>query len=225
MKRMITLIITALFSVFAGVGFILPKEDDFYFNSKGNMEAYYQTSSADEDIQYKQLFQSVRGYQADQKEKCDTTRRQEPRPEWVEVSTHSKGFPAGVWDPVYVKEGSATVKGSGSTVTYTLEGPANVCAPVAGIINTSHYACDYGKYMEFVSTLADGTKITTTIKNARCWYCCMNKTPPADGRYTATTPTSMKGQSMRTGDILVAGQAGTTVTLHYSTDNKLNVID
>lgn len=218
MKRIITLIIAALFSMFSGIGFVLPKEDNFYFNPKAGMEAYYQTASSDEDIQYKQLFQNVKGYSTDKKDACDTTRRQEPRPEWVEVSTHNKVFPAGVFDPVYVKDGDVDVKSNGSSITYTLNTAVNVCAPVAGKINTSIYACNYGKYMEFVSTLSDGKTITTTINNARCWYCYMNVQPPADGRYTATTPTSLKGQPMRTGDILVAGQAGTTVTMTLTAD-------
>jgi hypothetical protein len=97
-----------------------------------------------------------------------------------------------------------------------LQKDANIYAPAAGKINTSHFACDYGHYMEYMVERVTGGEATVlmTIKNAKCWYCCRNKAAPEDGRYTATTKDSLKGQAMRTGDLLCVGQPGTTITLY-----------
>ena len=52
-----------------------------------------------------------------------------------------------------------------------------------------------------------------TISDAKCWYCCAGKKEPADGLYQATTSDSLKGKSMRAGDVLCVGNKGTTITI------------
>jgi len=215
MKRIFALLAALLFSTFSGIEYAAPKDDLFSYGD----DFYFQVPKSEEEVQYRQLYQSVYGYTRDSVEKCDTTRRQESRTEWVNIKEHASDFPYGVWDPVYVDGTKATVEVKDSShLTYTLHGEVHIFAPSPGRINTSHYSCDYGHFMEYVSTLTNGKSYRMTIKDAKCWFCCAHKKTPEDGRYTATTSDSLKGYSMGVGDFLCVGQDGTTVTIEYGVD-------
>ena len=211
MKKLIALLTALLFSAFAGIAYVAPKDDEFYYGES----AYFHVpnSVGGGEVMYKQLYQSVFGSTDNSVERCDTTRVSEPRDAWVQVNTHEnvKEFNSTLWDPVYC-DGSVTVETTDSEITYTLTKEANIFAPVNGEIDTSHYACDYGHKMDFKSVLSNGDIYVTHIEGAKCWYCCAKKTVPEDGRYTATAGT-LKGQKMAAGDMLCVGQAGTTVTI------------
>lgn len=223
MKRLIALMCAAIFSMFAGIEFTLPKTDEFYFNPATGEGDYFQIDVAAADVDYRSLYGQVRGFSASGAELCNTTQRQDTRERWDTLSTHAGSVPAewnvlglaGIYDPVLVPENATVEKTSNGYMKYTIvsDEDVNISAPAAGKINTSHFACNYGSYMEYVIELSDGGVFTITIEDAKCWYCCANKKAPEDGRYIAATSNSLKGKSMRAGDILCVGKKGTTVTI------------
>ena len=220
MRRIISMLISAVYSLFAGTGFTLPKQDDYYFGNVDGEGAYFQPDISETDIQYKLLYDEVRGF-TDSGAYCDITRRQTDRPTWVELSDKERGMTdlPGVFDPVYVPtddESNYTVDveaGNGS-ITYTIHVEAEVCAPATGTIVTSHYACNYGSEMTYSFSLSGSSdSYVVEITGAKCWYCCSHKEEPADGRYTATTTDSLRGKDMRTGDVLCISKEGTKIVV------------
>lgn len=214
MKRLIAMLTALLFSAFAGIAYVTPKYDDFYYGD----DAYFHVPNTEGsgDVMYKQLYQSVFGTTDNSVERCNTTRVTESRTEWAQVSSHNPNFNSLLWDPLYADSSIVTVAGDGDVVTYTLSAEANIFAPASGEIASSHYACDYGHKMDFKSVLSNGEIYTTHIEGAKCWYCCAGKTPPEDGRYTATAGT-LKGQAMAAGEMLCVGKEGTVITITRET--------
>lgn len=210
MKRLLNLAGAVVFSLFAGMGFVLPKLDAYFPAS------YYQVSVNPEDENYHALYSSVYHSNADSEESCKTERRQGTRESWLTITeAHSLNWDANLYEPVAADAAEITVRGD--TITYTLIGEVDICAPAAGTINTSHYACDYGSTMEYLITFRDGSTYTLRISDAKCWYCCAHKAYPEGGKYTATTRESLCGQTMRVGDVLCVGKAGTTVSITRAT--------
>lgn len=213
MKRLIALLCAAIFSIFAGIEFILPKDDNFYLDSSPGAAPYFKVNEAGE-VDYRSLYSSVKGFDYAGVEMCDTAQRQDTRDEWVELSTVGAIW-QGLYSPVaegkYTSETLTTKEGVKYTIS--VDEDVNITAPAAGEINTSHFANDYGSSMEFVIKWSDGNVFTMTISDAKCWYCCAGKKEPEDGLYQATTSDSLKGKSMRAGDVLCVGNKGTTITI------------
>ena len=215
MKQLVALLCTALFSVFAGVGVVLPKEDTFYFNPATGEADYFQVSEMGE-VDYRGLYSSVRGFSGAEVEACDTTPRQDTRDAWEEIPM------GGIWQGLYspIASGKFTSEKlsgrDGIRYTVNVSEDVNITAPAAGTISTSHFSCNYGSTMEYVIRLSDGNVFTVTIDGAKCWFCCAKKTEPENGRYTAATNDSMQGKAMRAGDILCVGKEGTTVTIIHT---------
>ena len=187
MKQLVALLCAALFSVFAGVGVVLPKEDTFYFNPATGEADYFQVSEMGE-VDYRGLYSSVRGI-------------------W-------QGLYSPIASGKFTSEKLSGRDGIRYTVNVSED--VNITAPAAGTINTSHFSCNYGSTMEYVIRLSDGNVFTVTIDDAKCWFCCAKKTEPENGRYTAATNDSMQGKAMRAGDILCVGKEGTTVTIIHT---------
>ena len=59
MKRLIALLFAALFSVFAGVEYVLPKDDNFYMSSVEGDQPYFKVNE-DGEVLYKSLYRSAR---------------------------------------------------------------------------------------------------------------------------------------------------------------------
>lgn len=219
MRRLIALLFAALFSVFAGVEYVLPKDDNFYMSSVEGDQPYFKVDE-DGEVLYKSLYRTARNVSLSEAEMCDTTPRQDTRDSWVEIPDVGGLSGIGdIWQGLYspVAEGKYTAtkmsSKDGVTFTVSVDEDVNITAPAAGKINTSHFACDGGSTMEFVITWSDGNVYTMSITDAKCWYCCAHKEEPEDGRYTATTNDSLKGQAMSAGDVLCVGKNGTTITI------------
>ena len=219
MKRLIALLFAALFSVFAGVEYVLPKDDNFYMSSVEGDQPYFKVNE-DGEVLYKSLYRSVRHTNLDAAEMCDPTPRQDTRDSWVEIPDVSGLSGIGdIWRGLYspVAEGKYTATKmstkDGATFTGNVAEDVNITAPAAGEINTSHYACDGGSTMEYLITWSDGNVYTMTISDAKCWYCCAHKSVPEGESYTATTSDSLKGKAMRAGDVLCVGKEGTTISI------------
>lgn len=225
MKRLFSIVVAALYSLFAGVGYVDPLPDEFYFRTDTAEAPYYQPDIVSGEKDWKGLYGSTYGTTTNPAEACDPVPEQDTRDEWkllVEMSTRSgAAFPydwsSSLYFPIDLNV-SYEVEFVDDYVIITLLGDedVNITAPAAGYINTSHFACGYGKYMEYVISFSDGSIYTVNIQNAKCWYCCAHKTPPEDGLYTATTTDSLKGKKMSVGDILCVGKAGTTITISFN---------
>lgn len=219
MKRMVALFFAAIFSIFAGVEFVLPKDDNFIFADENGSSAYFLPEKSGE-VQYKSLYGQVFGVNGSGAEMCDTTPKPGDRPEWVELSTRVSDWSAGIFDPVYVGDDSKVeVTTSANTIKYVLSGEIEICAPASGTIETSHFSCDWGSKMTYTFSLVDGNSYTMEIEGAKCWFCCAHKEPPENGRYTATTSDSMKGKAMRAGEVLCIGKEDTVVLITRSRAN------
>lgn len=215
MKRMLALLCAAVYSIFAGVGFVSPKADDFYFDPVTGEGAYFQVDVAATGENYRSLYSQVYGVSGSRADVCDTTRRQDSREVWTPIKdaypSYTSGWNSSLYEPVEEGTSASQIQNG---ISYTIqEDGVNICAPAAGTINTSHYYCDYGSRMEYLMSFSDGSTYTMTITGAKCWYCCANKAEPADGRYTATTSTSLKGNTMRAGDVLCIGKSGAVITI------------
>lgn len=222
MKKLIALACAAVFAMFAGVEFVLPKDDEFYFNPATGTGDYFQVEIASSDVDYQSLYGQVHGFNWGGQEMCDTTQRQDSRDSWKSLgddgaisAAFGNAALSGLYEPVQTGDGATveTLASGGVKYTITTDGDVNICAPASGKINTSHYACNYGSYMEYIISLSDGNTFVVTIEGAKCWYCCAGKSKPEDGRYTATTNDSLKGKAMRTGDVLCVGKSGTTIII------------
>lgn len=223
MERIVSLLVAAIYSAFSGIGFTLPKEDNFFFNSDG-ANYYFQVEQNTSDVHYKSLYQQVHGFEWSDAELCDTTRRQDDtrKGEWptvcelglADVDAWSDAL--NIYSPVAPSD-KVEMSSEKNSITWKVKEDVtediNICAPAAGKINTSHYACNYGSHMEYVISQLNGTEFVLTIDGAKCWYCCAGKKVPDDGRYSATTTDSLKGKSMSAGDVLCVAKAGTVITL------------
>lgn len=216
MKHLISLLIAAVYSVFAGIGFTLPKEDDFVQNAES--PAYYSPAEGSED--YRSLYSSNRGFNTQGAEPCNTTPRLDDRVNWKKLSAvimdwgeaeSLKTVLGDFWSPVADGAWSSLTTSSGG-VTFVLGQETNVCAPKAGTIQTSHFSCDYGHRMDFSIQTVQGN-FTMTITGAKCWYCCADKEEPEDGRYTAVTSDSLRDKELAEGYVLCVGKEGTIVTI------------
>ena len=229
MRKLISLMCAAIVALFSGVEFVLPKDDLFTFNGVSDVgDSYFELDPASSEVSYAGLYAEVYGYEADEVEKCETT----PKPDMERktwdfiIPDDYKGetkLQRTFYDPVDVNakndDDSPKVEKelTDDGVKYTLHGELNISAPAYGEINTSHYACNYGKRMQYLITAYSENQYIMTIENAKCWYCCAHKTEPSDGRYTAATGSSLKGQRMDSGDILCVGQEGTTIDIRLTT--------
>ena len=204
MKRLIALLFAALFSVFAGVEYVLPKDDNFYMSSVEGDQPYFKVNE-DGEVLYKSLYRSARHTNLDAAEMCD------PTPRLSGIGDIWRG----IYSPVAEGKYTATKMSTkdGATFTVNVAEDVNITAPAAGEINTSHYACDGGSTMEYLITWSDGNVYTMTISGAKCWYCCAHKSVPEGESYTATTSDSLKGKAMRAGDVLCVGKEGTTISI------------
>lgn len=231
MHRVFALLVAAIASIFTGAGFALPKEDEFFFNTEED-SFYYQVTESESDVHYKNLYDQVRGYEWGDAERCETTRRQDDtrQGEWptmAELAGEGWSDAQNIFAPMLVSD-KVSLTCDKSKAVFTVADDAkddiNICAPAAGEINTSHFACNYGSHMEYVIKQTNGTNFIVRIDGAKCWYCCAHKTVPTDGRYTATTKDSLKGKTMSAGDVLCVAKAGTTVTVEMvtTTNSEIN---
>lgn len=228
MRRILSLILAALSSMFSGVDFCVPREDNFLY-STNEVQTYYQVEQSTSDVQYKNLYGQVRGFDWGEAELCDTTRRQDDtrNGEWPTI----KDIAGSGWEdaqnifaPIVTNDYITLEKSTKDKLVWKIGkdkskteeeslSDVNICAPAAGTIDTSHYACNYGSMMTYKIEQLNGTTFLLKIEGAKCWYCCAKKKVPDDGRYTATTSDSMKGKTMSAGDVLCIGKEGTEITL------------
>lgn len=239
MKRFIALISAALFSVFAGVEFVLPQKDFFALNTE---EHTYYYSITDEVMDAATIYRLQYGTDS-RTDACETAnftphrttdevKWENNRPYWFAVSR-----PSDDTEPVeeyvdgspYGHSGWSEGFPSNLDIIWTYEGAEDIyiCAPSEGNIRTSHYSCDYGATMEYEFTIS-GVTYLMSIKNAKCWYCCRNKDPNKASSgimdmkdstgairkaYQANTADSLKDREMAAGNLLVVGTTGTTVRI------------
>ena len=219
MRRILSLILAALSSMFSGVDFVMPKDDNFLFASSEH-QTYYQVEKSASDVQYKNLYGQVRGFDWGEAELCDTTRRQDDTrggkwPTVKDVAGEGWEDAQNIFAPVVVTD-QIKADAKENEIVWEVNDTKediNICAPAAGKIDTSHYACNYGSSMTYKINQLNGTTFILKIEVAKCWYCCAKKKVPDDGRYTATTSDSMKGNTMSAGDVLCVAKNGTKITL------------
>ena len=213
MKRLLLTFLAALFTLFNGLDWVPPKVDTFTYNTE-EFEAYY-TPPEEGDSDYTALWREMHPSSGSDVERCDIA-------PWV-VSNRTEWNPiaAGKLD-VYIP---TTNKEDGTELAWTFDENSNVysyehtaeseiyiAAPASGKIMSSHFACDYGRSMEYIFAWA-GQQYALSITNAKCWYCCRNKKEPVGGRYTATTSESLQGKDMPAGALLCVGQQGTKIVI------------
>lgn len=215
MSKVITMCLAAVFSLFMGLGVIQPKEDSFHFGSEDTAAPYFLPAIQSADIQYKALYGELFGSSTEIAELCDTTAVFGDVGTYTEIGLRMPSWSAAIYEPVDASDGdkvTITTVGT-SSITYVLNETMDICAPARGTIQTSHFNCDYGSRMDFEIVLSDGFSYLMEIRDAKCWYCCANKTAPDDGRYTATISDDLKGTTMQAGELLCVGDVGTTVKI------------
>lgn len=203
MKRIFSLILAAFYSLFAGIGFNLPKDDNFYYNAKD--PTFYSPTIG--DVDYQSIYSSLYGASWSRAESCDTTLYLDDpieRSTFGDLAGGDIGL-ASCYRPLAKDTYEVVVSDKSITFTVTEEG-ARITAPLLGTINTSHFSCDYGATMEFLFSY-NGVSYVMRITDAKCWYCCASKQEPSDGRYTAVTGDSLKGKEVAAGYVLCVGHA------------------
>ena len=227
MRKLFAILLAALFSVFAGVEIIVPKNDNFNLSLDGE-GIYYQPGKESDQSQpmlnYTYIYNVMYGGSNSNEPKCEINPTTMDRAEWPKDTQHLALF-----SPVYQKDGTE-IEGVSFELndnhawSYTHEGSEDfyICAPSSGYIATSHFACNYGSEMQYIFNVDEYDEKTNTasvvtyqmtITGARCWYCCRNKPVPDDGKYVATTSDSLKDKPMGAGNLLCVGCKGTKVVI------------
>ena len=210
MKRAIAMLAALIFSIGAGVEFVLPQADYFALNTKDYTYYYSITQQAAGAADIYRLQYGT----DDTTSPCETENFVPHRfgsdatwesaaPYWFAVkrpSADTESVPGlagkgGDWEKFgdidYFWGDDHLV--TESVWTYEGEDEIYICAPVSGTIQTSHYSCDYGQELDFEFTLGGSTYVME-IRHAKCWSCCRNKELDKEGS-GATTDTDALGNT------------------------------
>lgn len=231
MKRAIALLMSAMFCVMAGIEFILPKDDNFTLNTDSEKSYFSPTGT---ELSAADLYRLQYGVD-DDREPCDTAY-------FIPKCTTFTATGQPPYYIVYKKpatdgEAYVPVTSSGDTIgfeytafdgsrgvpvlkpttdanrdTLDLTKDFYIVAPVEGHIKTSHFACDYGHTMDYEFDY-NSKHWKMSITNAKCWFCCRDKTEPESGMYTATTTDSMLDRFMYGGNLLCIGGPNTKISI------------
>lgn len=228
-RKALALLLAAIFSIFAGIEIIKPKNDEFSVNVSG--ATYYEPVK--DEVNYTLLYTEMFGSNDAAAEKCKTQPTHTERESWVQFSDAYPNF----YVPVYQADGTEFSEANPSSINFASEHKFSfhmdgepkvgedtefyICAPASGTIETSHYACDYGHRMTYTFTLnevdSNGRAVVVpyvmTISGAKCWYCCKDKKVPDNFMYQANTQDTLQGKKMSAGDLLCVGHEGTTVVI------------
>lgn len=238
MKKALAMLIAVLFSVGAGIEFILPKSDEFML-STGEHKSYWSPGKGDE-LSAADLYRLVYGANTTSGAACEISNYIPSRAEWPRRSPVAFAIKAEQEEGVHALFDSATITvADGDPIpTVSLSEPVDfgkgfvwtansdcdefyICAPGEGTIATSHFACNYGATMEYHFQDADGKVWKMVVSDAKCWYCCRNKSDTDINvswdenshrfYYTANTNDSLKDHKCSPGTLLMVGKANTTI--------------
>lgn len=216
MRRLLAIISAALTMAFAGLSWTTPKED-FY----SAVETYYQCSQHAKGEDYANLY--ARKYATTgSTEPCDITPTTMIRKVWESMADFGDDEHSlkQAWIPVHPVDPDAdaiqVTKPENSVYIFyykhETDGEFYISAPTAGMIQTSHFNCDWGHMMNF-QFVTGGYIYNMEIKDAKCWYCCRDKKEPESGNYKATTSDDLRGKNISEACLLCVGKQGTTVAI------------
>ena len=199
MKRFLAMLIALSTSLLNNTEYIASDENTYF------TEDYYTVSDEYQPPSYRELYN---GNCVDLESTCVTN---------SVIVTGAKAFGNNGYYWLSDVDIADTTKTSESTYTFT--GDGIIVAPFNCTVITDAQGSANGTYMVLVST--DG-KYTITLENMERWFCCRNRTAPADGAWVHTDKHKSGSVTISKGYYIGKSKQGTTAILS-DTESKTNI--
>lgn len=223
MKRIIALIIGALFAVFSNLSPILPKSEEYI------ADGYYKVSEG--EVNYKEVYEQYAHNVSVARTSCDKT------PRYPDSITSRLVAPSGLYW-IQLKETDSTVVAAlmqiasevsgasaeqllaGISYTLTPKKKEELIAPCDLKVDTSPSSTDsVNGTLRGTAVLDDGHTYRFSFVNMYCWYCCINKEGSDENITTHVGSNYLeKNDIVSGGTVIGLADTDTTFEVEYLTE-------